>query len=165
MRDRVIRAAWALATLLTVALSRPLRGKPPQTFRWAVGEGDRIGWAVFSPTRSWATRYHVWAVLAEDDDLWVFDPNSEQWGLTRLATVRPEQVLTFLGRLGAQHVVEVRGERPLSPFVATPVSCVSLTQSALGISAPSAYTPEQLLVYLWEARDGRQDKERDQESR
>lgn len=161
MVDRIICGVWAVASAITVALSktRRLRGKPPQESRWVVGEGERIGWAVFTPTRSWATRFHVWAILSDDDDLWVFDPNSDQWGLSRLPTITPDTLPTLLRRLDAQYVIEVRGETPQSAFVATPVSCVTLVKSALGITAPSAHTPEQLLEHLWRSRCGREDQE------
>lgn len=153
MRDWMIREIWRAATAVGLVLARRRRRPPPAEARqWVVGEGERVGWLAFVRTQSWATGWHVWALRVDDrGGLWLVDPNDAELDIAPVSVPASRGAELAL-RAGAEHVVEIRGLGERRAFVATPVSCATLAQAALGLRLPGALTPERLLDELWRIR-------------
>lgn len=153
MRDRLILEIWRLATAVGLLLAwRPRRPPPREARLWAVGEGETVGWVVFIRTASWATGWHVWVLRADDrGGMWLIDPNDAEVDIAPIG-VSASRGAEFALRTGAEHVVEIRGTRGRTAFVATPVSCATLAQAVVGLRLPGALTPERLLDELWRRR-------------
>jgi hypothetical protein len=150
---------WRFATALSVVLSFADRRRYvcPEGSYWQWGEGGgHVVWLCFSPTVSWVTRYHCWALVCYRGSAWLVDPSSSILCLMDMSAAgrNPDR---FCRRMGASYVVrcETPDDQWHVAFAAEPMSCVTIMKGLLGLKNPQVQTPEQLLGFLWESRHDR----------